>query len=182
MNVGWKDYETLMMKLALKVYASDFEPDAIVCIGRGGMVLGDAFSRIFEKKLGVIMASSYGGEGEKIQGALKIAEHLSIVQKEIKGNILLLDDLVESGKTLEEMKTTLKNRYPGITNVKTAVIYKKSKTKFIPDFYALDVDQNTWIYQPCERFDRMTVKHLSKEFLQTLSDQQLGELAETMLD
>lgn len=178
-DVTWEDYEVSMLKLALKVHASDFEPDAIVCIGRGGMAVGDAFSRTFGKTLGVVMASSYGGEGEKVQGKLNMAEHVSIV-KNLKGNVLLLDDLVESGKTLKAMKSALLGKYPEITSIRTAVIYKKSGTKVEPDYFAKSVDQEIWIYQPNEKFDQISFNDLPD--LKKLSDEQLEELARRMLE
>ncbi|MCE5319227.1 MAG: phosphoribosyltransferase [Parachlamydia sp.] len=123
-KVTWRAYNVTVLNLALKVYRSGWEPDYIVSIGRGGMPAGDAFSRMFKKTLGVIMASSYHGEGEKTQGDLEIAEHISITLKQLKGRVLLIDDLVDSGKTLAAIQWYIQEKNANI-EIRTAVVYKK---------------------------------------------------------
>lgn len=181
MDVKWKDYKVSILTLALKIYRSGWEPDYVVCIGRGGMILGDSLSRLFQKKLGVIMCSSYEGEGEMEQGNLKIAEHISFATKKLSGNVLLGDDLVDSGKTLLVLKDIIKTRHPDVVEVKTAVIYEKTSTKYKPDFHSEKVDPQVWIFLPNEVFDRISLKHLPKKILNQISEESIGRLAKEML-
>src|SRR5258708_1583546 len=124
--VQWEDYKVTILTMALKIHASGWVPDSIICIGRGGMLVGDALSRIFKTTVGVVMCSSYRGEGEKKQGILKIAEHISITKRELGAKVLLADDLVDSGSTLHALSAILKEKYPEVVDLKTTVIYQKS--------------------------------------------------------
>ena len=49
--VSWDEYHMLIERLALKVHASGWEFDQILCLARGGMRPGDVLSRVFDKPL-----------------------------------------------------------------------------------------------------------------------------------
>ncbi len=147
MKVLWYQYEMLLMALIDKVKKFDF--DQIVCVGRGGFLVGDALSRALDIPLAVIMAQSYYC-GEK--AALKISPIASLMP--LQGNILLVDDLVDTGETLLEIKKSL-YEYDEIKLIQTAVIWKKKESKFIPDYYVDLIEANEWIDQPFEIFDKV---------------------------
>ena len=46
--VSWDEYNRLIEKLALKVWESGWSFDAILCLARGGLRVGDVMSRLFE--------------------------------------------------------------------------------------------------------------------------------------
>src|SRR5439155_21883369 len=46
LNVSWKQYNTLVERLALNVYESGWRFNQIICIARGGLRVGDVLSRI----------------------------------------------------------------------------------------------------------------------------------------
>ena len=50
--VSWDEYHMLIERLALKIHASGWEFDQILCLARGGMRPGDVLSRVFDKPLG----------------------------------------------------------------------------------------------------------------------------------
>ena len=52
--VSWDEYHQLIERLALKIHASGWEFDQILCLARGGMRPGDVLSRIFDKPLGIM--------------------------------------------------------------------------------------------------------------------------------
>ena len=51
LHVTWDEYNTLVERLALLVYESDFRLDQIICLARGGLRVGDVLSRIYERPL-----------------------------------------------------------------------------------------------------------------------------------
>lgn len=182
MIVTWKEFEKTALILALKIYRSGWQPDYIVSIGRGGNILGDVFSRVFKKRLGVIMAESYKKE---TQGQLLIAEHVSIVKepddkKELTGKVLLVDDLADTGKTFVGVQRVLHEKYADL-EIRTAGVYHKTLSKFVPTYTGRTVQTGTWIVFPYERFDDISLDHLSREELLQLSEEGLDQLAESML-
>jgi hypoxanthine phosphoribosyltransferase len=58
--VSWDEYHRLIERLALKVHASGWAFDQILCLARGGMRPGDVLSRVFDKPLAIMSTSSAG--------------------------------------------------------------------------------------------------------------------------
>ncbi|MBN9114770.1 MAG: hypothetical protein J0I36_05630, partial [Pandoraea sp.] len=73
----------------------------------------------------------------------------------------LVDDLVDSGVTLERVGKHLKERFPKVTDVRSAVLWHKACSKVAPD-YAVDfLPTNPWIHQPFEEYDTLRPHNLS---------------------
>ena len=67
---------------------------------------GDVLSRIFDKPLAIMSTSSYRAEAGTIQGDLDIAKYITMPKGELAGRVLLVDDLADSGVTLEQVRRT----------------------------------------------------------------------------
>ncbi len=57
--VSWDVYNGLIERLALQIHQDGWQFDQILCLARGGLRVGDVLSRIFDKPLAILMASSY---------------------------------------------------------------------------------------------------------------------------
>lgn len=142
--VSWKLFEGLAEKLYKRLEMERF--DIIVCINRGGLVLGRMLSDRFDKPLGVISAIAYK-RGKAKSKRIVFDKKVSLIGK-LKGRILLVDDLVGSGKTVKAVSSYLK-KIPKVKKVRTAVLFRKPSTKFEPDFFA--AQSSKWIVFPYER-------------------------------
>ena len=65
--VSWDEYHMLIERLALKVSASGWAFDQILCLARGGMRPGDVLSRVFDKPLAIMSTSSYRADAGTIR-------------------------------------------------------------------------------------------------------------------
>ena len=156
--VSWEDYHHAIERVAQKIHASGYQFDQIICLARGGLRVGDVLSRIFDQPLAVLATQSYfanAGMTGEVQGDLTIGQHMAKVNERLGASVLLVDDLVDSGRTMQEVVEHLKHRYPGILSVKTVVIWKKGCSVFTPDFWADDLPNSPWIHQPFEAYDLM---------------------------
>jgi len=133
-------YFKLIDDLILKIRDSQFKPDCVVGVVRGGYIPSEAISRAFKVPLVLVRASSYSDKS-KI-GSPVISEFIG----KPFGKVLIVDDLVDSGETLLQVKEILKDFSP-----KTAVIWTKKDN--IADFFVKRVEPETWIEQPMEMFD-----------------------------
>jgi len=158
--VSWSDYHRTIERLAAKVHASGWRFNQIVCIARGGLRVGDIVSRIFKLPLAIIFTSSYVAEGGTQRGEISVSEHMSMMTPALGDRVLLVDDLVDSGVTLDVVKRHLAERHPGVKEIRSAVLWYKACSKVKPDFYADYLDQSPWIHQPFEPYDAMTVDDL----------------------
>jgi hypoxanthine phosphoribosyltransferase len=153
--VSYDEYHNLIEKLAIKIHQSDWEFDTILCLARGGMRPGDILSRIFDKPLAIMSTSSYRAGAGTLQGHLDIAKFITTPQGEIAGKVLLVDDLADSGHTLNAVIKMLKTNYAPITELRSAVLWTKALSKFKPDYSVEFLPTDPWIHQPFESYDAM---------------------------
>ena len=159
--VSWEEYHRAIEQLALKVHESGWKFDQVLCLARGGLRPGDIFSRIFDVPLAVLSTSSYREEGGTVQGQLDIAKHVSMSRGALEGKVLLIDDLVDSGVTLEKVRQTLTKDFPSVSEVKSAVVWYKACSVSVPDFYVQYLPNNPWIHQPFEEYDSLRPHQLA---------------------
>ena len=158
--VSYDEYHNQIEKLAIKIHQSGWQFDTILCLARGGMRPGDILSRIFDKPLAIMSTSSYRSEGGTIQGHLDIARFITTPKGEIAGRVLLVDDLADSGHTLNAVITMLRDNYKPITELRSAVNWTKGVSSFQPDFSVEFLPTNPWIHQPFEGYDSMRPEQL----------------------
>jgi uncharacterized protein len=158
--VSYDEYHNLIEKLAIKIHLSGWQFDTILCLARGGMRPGDVLSRVLEKPLAIMSTSSYRADSGKTQGHLDLAKFITTPQGEIAGRVLLVDDLADSGHTLDAVVKMLHTSYPAITELRSAVIWTKALSTFKPDFSVEFLESNPWIHQPFEGYDRMRPEQL----------------------
>ena len=117
----------------------DGEWSAVVAITRGGMVPAMIIAR--ELDIRVVETISVKSYDHQSQSAAKI---LKSPNSKLVGNgkgILIIDDLVDSGRTLEIVKVL----YP---EAHYATVYAKAKGRQMVDSFITEVSQDTWIFFP----------------------------------
>lgn len=151
------EYEKLIEQLAVKV--ADYPFDHILCLARGGLPIGDAFSRIFKKPLSILSTSAYKNQRRQ---ELNIGQHITGTDK-LSGNLLIVDDMVDSGHTMVNVVQTIQEMSE-IKSVKVGVLWYKEQSHFEPDFYVDYIKDNPWIIQPFERWDQVDINELVSSY------------------
>ena len=112
---------------------------AIVAITRGGMAPAMIVARELDiRVIDTISVKSYSHQSQAAAQVIKAP------QAELMGDgsgILVIDDLVDSGKTLE----LVRDLYP---QAHFATVYAKPKGRGTVDTYITEVSQDTWIFFP----------------------------------
>jgi len=145
----------LIDELALMVDRSGWQFDLVLCLARGGLRVGDQLSRLFDVPLAILATRSYrGGEGME-RGTLDIAPAITLTHGTVAGRVLLVDDLVDSGVTLRQVKIHLNKHYPEVTSVRSAVLWHKAVSCETPDYAVRFLKNSPWIHQPFEIWDTM---------------------------
>ena len=161
--VSWDEYHMLIEKLALRVAASGWQFDQILCLARGGMRPGDVLSRVFDKPLAIMSTSSYRAEAGTIQGRLDLAKYITMPKGELAGRVLLVDDLADTGITLRAVVDRLRGM-PAIQELRAAVLWVKGVSTYVPDYYVETLATSPWIHQPFEAYDDLRPDGLAKKF------------------
>ncbi|MDJ0554756.1 MAG: phosphoribosyltransferase family protein [Microcoleaceae cyanobacterium MO_207.B10] len=160
--ISWSKYHETIEDLAKKIDKSQWPFNQIICLARGGLRVGDILSRIFDQPLAILATSSYGGVGGQVRGDIKIAKHLTMTTETLGNHVLVVDDLVDSGISLSKSVNWLQDNYGReIEEIKTAVLWYKAGSIFIPDYYIDYLVDNPWIHQPFEVYEKMNPQDLS---------------------
>src|SRR5918911_5367843 len=146
LHVSWQQYNVLVERLALHVHEAGYAFNQIICIARGGLRVGDTLSRIFELPLAILSTHSYAAGGGTVRGELVIAEHMTMTAPRLGDRVLLVDDMVDSGHTLQAVRDELPRRFPHIVELRTAVLWWKGCSVFKPDYWVEHLPHNPWIH------------------------------------
>ena len=165
--ISFEEYTRIVEKLAMEIH-NKYHPTVLVGIMRGAAPIIDILSRILKLPTAYIVIQSYSGKGmEDKQGKLMFAREISSLAKnEDFSKVLLVDDLSDTGLTLNKSIEWLKNYEATkdyIKEVRTACLWKKKSSKFEPDFCPIKLDSDPWIVQPTEHYEEMTIEEIMKK-------------------
>jgi xanthine phosphoribosyltransferase len=137
--VSWDQFHRDARALAWRLNgAGPFE--AIVTVTRGGLVPAAIVARELDVRLiETVCISSYN---HTQQSQLKILKGVApeLVQRQGEG-VLIVDDLVDTGKTARVVRDLLPNAH-------FATVYAKPMGRPLVDTFITEVSQDTWIFFP----------------------------------
>ncbi|MGA1411669.1 MAG: phosphoribosyltransferase [Prochlorotrichaceae cyanobacterium] len=156
-HISWSDYYRLIEQLAVQIYESGWPVNQFVCLAKGGLRVGDILARMFDCPLAILAVSSYGGDNNQQQGAITFSRDLTMTTPNLGSHVLVVDDLVDSGITLERSLVWLDRHYGFyLQEVRTAVLWAKSSSLYQPHYYVEYLTHSPWIHQPFEHYEKMT--------------------------
>ena len=145
--LSWGKYQKMAEYLALEI-KKDFAPCIIVGIVRGGLILAVQLSHI----LGVRDVDWIVARRTKSDKIGDFGENVEIIGSgalDIKGkNVLLVDDIGDTGATINAALDILKKKKP--KDIKVASLFLKHHCKAKVDYYCQKVKNNKWIIFPWE--------------------------------
>lgn len=136
-HVSWDQLHRDARALAWRLDGTEWR--AVVAVTRGGLVPAMIVAR--ELDLRTIDTISIKSYSKQEQGGLRV---LKSPDPELMGDgegILVVDDLVDSGRTLELIRSLYPKAY-------FATVYAKPKGKPMVQSYVTEVSQDTWIFFP----------------------------------
>ena len=147
--INWQDIELSVKNLKEKILGSNKKYDWIVSINRGGVIPGVMLSHSLGIPHGVLTVTHY--ENQKMLKEVKKDLYISGIRQIYQHhNILLVDDIADSGICLSESVKTIKKLDSDAKNIDTATIYYKPKSIMEPTFYDKEISDDTWIWFPWE--------------------------------
>lgn len=113
----------------LGVLCESFEADTILAVARGGMMVAHALSMYLEiRDVRSIRCESYDGAIHRSSLTIRGEVAFPLAQR-----ILIVDDIVDSGKTLQELFLVLHANNPTVI-FKTVTLFTKPTAVIQPDF------------------------------------------------
>jgi hypothetical protein len=138
--------------LARGIHDSGYRPDVLLVIWRGGTPVGMVIHEFFRYKgtetyHAVLKSESYVAIGRRTEPEI---ENMDAVMETVPpgSQVLLVDDIFDSGCTICAIRKMLEPRTP---NIRVATLYYKprnNRTELVPDYFLRETDQ--WVVFPHE--------------------------------
>lgn len=130
-NLSWNEFGEASRDLAREVLRSGFEPDVVVAIARGGLLLAGGIAyALGAKSCGAVNAEFYTGVGTRLPEPVMLPPLLD--EASIQGKkVLLVDDVSDSGRTLAMVVQLLE---VAGADVRTVCLYSKPGTVYEPTY------------------------------------------------
>ncbi len=135
--VSWDEVQNLCRKLAVRIHTERPDLSRILAITRGGLFPAGILARELNIKLiETVGIESYNGMDQQNDVVI-----LKEFNQRFAENVLVVDDLADTGRTLKELKKTL---------VKPVVVtlFTKPQGSVDVDYYGEEVPQDTWVRFP----------------------------------
>ncbi|MGJ0376462.1 phosphoribosyltransferase [Aliarcobacter cryaerophilus] len=118
--------------------SKSFQADAFLSVARGGLTLSHLMSQAMNQRdVFTINSISYDRKNQKDS-----IEIFNIPDLKSYKKVLIIDDIVDSGKTMIEIFKILNEKFPN-TEFKLATLFYKKTALVKPDFYIKQTD--IWI-------------------------------------
>ena len=154
--LGWLEFGDASRELAHEVLHSGFEPEVVVAIARGGLLLAGSIAyALGVKSCGALNVEFYTGVGERLDAPIVLPPMLD-EQSLVGKRVLLVDDVSDSGHTLALVVGILQE---SAGEVRTATLYTKPRTVHVPDFTWRETDD--WIVFPWSALPPVTATPLT---------------------
>lgn len=141
--LGWDEYGRLTERLAAKVASHGRKFDLVIGIARGGVPVAMVVADRLGARMDYINVKSYDGIAKRSRPKI-----LTTITQEVGGErVLLVDDIVDEGETMETVTEFLLGKHP--EEVTTAALFTKPWSSMRPDI-SLGVVEN-WVVFPYER-------------------------------
>lgn len=139
----WDGLGGASRELAQTIVDSDFDPEIIIAVARGGMIPAGALTYALGTKLtDAINVEFYTGVAQTLPDPVLLAPMLDT--ESISGKrLLVVDDVVDSGRTMQLVIKLLRGFG---ADVRSAVLYAKPTTVISPDYVWHHTDK--WIVFP----------------------------------
>jgi hypothetical protein len=142
--ISWRRVYLLARKLAFMINDDNFQPDVIVAIARGGYVPARILCDFLDVKTLASIRIEHYLPGASKQKMARLTDPLGI---DIKGkNVLLVDDVNDTGDTLELAVHHLKDFLP--KDVRVAVLNHKVTSDFHPEYFSHSLIKWRWLLYP----------------------------------
>jgi hypoxanthine phosphoribosyltransferase len=122
-RLSWAEFGTAARALARQVADDGYEPDVVLSIARGGMLVGAALGYALDiKNTWTMNVEFYTGVDERLEVPMILPPVPELVDLHAE-RMLIADDVADTGETLRLVKDFCAGK---VAEVRSAVLYEKS--------------------------------------------------------
>ena len=143
----WEEIEEGILYIVEKMINENFIPDVLVAVLTGGVIPAKLISdAVGIKEIKYIDIKFYKGVEERGRKPVIKAVYVDGIENK---KVLIVDDVVDTGETLDAVNNILTMYNPSI--IRSAAIYVKPWSRKYPDYYYKMVDK--WIIFPWDKWE-----------------------------
>lgn len=152
-NLTWEGFGDATRELARQVRDSNWMPDLIVAVARGGLLPAGAVSyALGVKAMGTMNVEFYTDVAETLPEPVLLPPLMDVSAMDGK-RVLVVDDVADSGKTLQMVMRLISERGLSLdgetmakVDARSMVVYEKPRSVIKPDYVWKQTD--LWINFP----------------------------------
>lgn len=162
---NWQDLEKSVSNIVSQIYKSNWRPDYIVGITRGGLVPATLLSHFLKTKMYTLDVRLRDGDGCGPETNCWMSEDAYGYEMDRSKNILIVDDINDTGATFNWIKKNWEGsclpsdrvRWGNVwhNTVRFAVLTNNLSSPFIVDYQADEVnksEKDCWLVYPWEEW------------------------------
>lgn len=148
-DVGWNELLCYLDEIGELLVKKHSDIDTIIGISRGGLIPAALLAR----SLNVKKVFSFGLNFYNRENELKKVPDVyqPLPDSFWSSNILLVDDVADSGSSLNHVLTYINRRFCTDQPVLTYTVYFKPESRIKPTYFSKAIDQKLWINFPWEK-------------------------------
>jgi hypoxanthine phosphoribosyltransferase len=124
-RLSWAEFGEAARELARRVAGDGYEPDLILSVARGGLLVGAALAYALDVKNSWTMnVEFYTGVNERLDVPMLLPPVPELVDLE-SSRMLIADDVADTGETLRLVKEFCEGK---VAEVRCAVLYEKPRS------------------------------------------------------
>jgi hypoxanthine phosphoribosyltransferase len=136
-------FGTAVREVCQQVVDDGFEPDWVVAIARGGLLIGGAVAYALSlKNIGVVNVEFYTDVEERLDVPITLPPVLNLADLNAS-RLLIVDDVADTGETLKLVVDTCRE---AVADIRSLVLYEKPRSLIRADYVWRHTDK--WINFP----------------------------------
>jgi len=148
-RLSWEDVEALVWEIFLSLKSSGYTPDVVIGVARGGLAPARILVDYLQNKyICTFQMGHWSGEttlSEKPTIVFPLPE-VDLSEKKI----LVVDDVSDEGRTMEEVANYLAGR---VGDIRTSVLVSKADSRFMADYCPKVMEDWRWVLFPWSRHE-----------------------------
>ena len=142
-TLTYEQFGVAVRDLARQVHESGWEPDWILSIARGGLLIGGAIGYALSmKNIATVNVEFYTDVDERLEAPVVLPPVLDLVEL-ADSAVLVVDDVADTGETLSMVRELVGHT---VSEARSLVIYEKSRSVIRPDYVWRRTD--AWVNFP----------------------------------
>lgn len=148
-RLSWEEVENLLWEVFVSLRSSDYDPDVVIGVARGGLVPARILVDYLQNKYICTFQMGHWAEGKMLSEKPTIVFPLPEVDLSDK-KVLVVDDVSDEGGTMEEVVRYLSEK---VGDIKTAVLVSKADSRFKTDYCPKVMKQWRWVLFPWSKHE-----------------------------